>query len=517
MKYVKYLIVGVITQFLFACNSLDLSPEDYFGAGNFWKNETQVERYVLGLHSDLRDAYSTFYLLGEARGGTSKSGTSFVGTSLDNSSPIKTNTFSRHLTGVTNWGGLYAKVLNVNLLIERLETECSFLSESSRSYYLGQAYGLRAFYYFWLYRTYGGVPLVEDPEVINGVTGAETLYRARSSAKETMDFIKENLRLSEQYFGENWMSKKEKGMWSKAATLVLKAEVYLWSAKVTTQDQKPEVTDIQTAKNALQLLYGRFSLQSSFANVFTYENKGNDEIILAIRFEDGEMENNIRNFIYSPELFYMQFYDKEGEVMNDPLNSRGTGLLRHEYKWGLFAAMDDEDTRKYATFLDCYNEDGSAAGIVLRKFMGLINTNGNRVYCDDYVLYRYADVLLMLAETANMEGGDVAYYLNQVRQRAYGEKYNGSLHGYVNGSFGENELAILKERDKEFVWEGKRWFDLVRLQDDQHRSLAFSPSANYDDPSSVLKENEAYKLLWPIDVNTLSNDPKLVNNPGYEQ
>ncbi len=212
MKYVKYLIVGVITQFLFACNSLDLSPEDYFGAGNFWKNETQVERYVLGLHSDLRDAYSTFYLLGEARGGTSKSGTSFVGTSLDNSSPIKTNTFSRHLTGVTNWGGLYAKVLNVNLLIERLETECSFLSESSRSYYLGQAYGLRAFYYFWLYRTYGGVPLVEDPEVINGVTGAETLYRARSSAKETMDFIKENLRLSEQYFGENWMSKKEKGM-----------------------------------------------------------------------------------------------------------------------------------------------------------------------------------------------------------------------------------------------------------------------------------------------------------------
>ncbi len=251
--------------------------------------------------------------------------------------------------------------------------------------------------------------------------------------------------------------------------------------------------------------------------MFTYENKGNDEIILAIRFEDGEMENNIRNFIYSPELFYMQFYDKEGEVMNDPLNSRGTGLLRHEYKWGLFAAMDDEDTRKYATFLDCYNEDGSAAGIVLRKFMGLINTNGNRVYCDDYVLYRYADVLLMLAETANMEGGDVAYYLNQVRQRAYGEKYNGSLHGYVNGSFGENELAILKERDKEFVWEGKRWFDLVRLQDDQHRSLAFSPSANYDDPSSVLKENEAYKLLWPIDVNTLSNDPKLVNNPGYEQ
>lgn len=509
--------MGLSVQLMIACNSLDLSPEDYFGANNFWNNNTQVERYMLGLHSDLRDSYFSFYLLGEARGGTSKAGTSFVGTSLDNSSPIKTNTFTRHLTGVTNWNGLYARILNVNLFIDRVEKGCTFLSETDRDYYLGQAYGLRSLYYFILYRTYGGVPLVKEPKVTEGVTGAESLYLARSSAKETLDFIKSDIRLSEEHFGENWMIKKSKGMWSKAATLMLKAEIYLWSAKVTTADQSPAEGDIEKAGNALQQLTGRFSLQPSFGDVFSYDHKGNDEIIFAIRFEDGEQENAIKNFIYSPELFYMQFYDKDGEVMNDPLESKGNGLLRHEYKWGLFASMDEDDSRKRATFLDCYNADGTPGGVVLRKFMGIINSNGNRSYCDDYVVYRYADVLLMMAEVENMRGGDVAYYINSVRERAYGEKYVKSVYGYVNGSFGANELAILKERDKEFVWEGKRWFDLIRLQDDSRRSLAFSAAANYDDPTPVIKETEAYKLLWPIDVNTLNNDPKLINNPGYEQ
>lgn len=517
MKQFVYFLLWIVgTASFTACDSLDLYPEDWNGSETFWQNESQVEGYILGLHNDFRSAYTSFYLLGECRAGTQKAGTSFIGTSLDNSSPIKTNTFSKHQTGIENWNGLYSQILNTNIFISKVENECQFLGDAQRNYYLGQAYGLRAMYYFLLYRTFGGLPLVEKPSVLEGVTDARNLYTKRSSAKETLDFIKKDIQQSETRFGSNDEIKMQKGMWSKAATAMLKAEVYLWSAKVTTADQQPEATDIATARNALRPLLHAFSLLSDFKSVFSSENKGNEEIILAVRFADGEETNWMNYFVYDENLFKMQFYGANGTLMGDTLGVKGTGLLRHEYKWGLFDSMDDADSRKRATFLDCYDADGAPVAVVLRKFMGIINDNGNRSYADDYVVYRYADVLLMMAEIENAEHGDPAPYINQVRSRAYGAAYDEAVHGYKNGTYEENELAILRERDKEFVWEGKRWFDLVRLHDAAGRALAFSATANYDDPQAVLQASEAYKLLWPIDVNTLNNDPELVNNPGYE-
>lgn len=516
MKYIhNFSLLLIVVGLLSSCDALDLYPEDYYGTEDFWQNSAQVEGYMIGLHSNLRDKYQTFYILGEARGGTSKSGTSFIGTSINESSPIKTNTFSKHLTGVFNWDGLYSNILNVNLFIQKVEQECDFLEQHSRSYLLAQAYGLRAFYYFHLYKTFGGLPIIEQPRIMKGVTNAEDLYLKRSSAKVTLDFIKRDIEKSEELFGIDNTMKKEKSMWSRYATLMLKTEIYLWSAKVKTENQLPDMNDIHTAEQALLKVIGKFSLLPEFTDIFNYAYKGNDEIIFAIRFADGEKTNWVENFVYSGSL-KGQFYDKEGNALTDPLSLKGTGLLRHEYKWGLFSAMDDEDSRKRGTFLDCYNEDGSPAGIVLKKFMGIINSNGNRSYGDDYVMYRYADALLLMAEIQNAQGGDVAYYLNQIRERAYGDNYVEQRNGYKNGSYAVIELAILKERDKEFVWEGKRWFDLVRLHAEDGTSLAFSAEANYDDPSPVLKKSEAYKLLWPIDIETLNNDPELINNPGYE-
>ena len=59
--------------------------------------------------------------------------------------------------------------------------------------------------------------------------------------------------------------------------------------------------------------------------------------------------------------------------------------------------------------------------------------------------------------------------MNQIRQRAYGADF--SKHKYTNSDFKTNEMAILKERDKEFVNEGKRWFDVIRMKDAKEGKL----------------------------------------------
>ena len=143
--------------------------------------------------------------------------------------------------------------------------------------------------------------------------------------------------------------------------------------------------------------------------------------------------------------------------------------------------------------------------------------DGSTRYSDsDIHVYRYADVLLLLAEVENALGNteNVPAYINQIRERAYGTGYP----EYSDGGFAAHELAILKERDKEFVAEGSRWFDIIRLQDASKKPLAFSAAAaypvTYGGTATAVLSNENL-LLWPVDVNVLNNDNLITQTVGY--
>jgi starch-binding outer membrane protein, SusD/RagB family len=526
MKKAKYFSFAVALIMTFSsCSQLDLAPEDWYGSNNFWNNEAQVKGYIYGIHKQIRDNNINFWLMGEVRGGTLKltPSVSTTSVSMNYISPFIDQGFTKDKPGLTAWGlynnsSFYNKILNVNLAIQKVEEECSFLSDSNRQYYLGQLYGIRAFYYFWLYRTYGGVPIVTDAKVMEGVATAQELYLERSTPKATLDFIKADVLKSETAFGNNLTLTDNKSVWSKYATLMLKAEVYLWSAKVTTGDQAPSSTDITTAESALMSVKnsGTFSLLPNFADVFKYTNKGNNEIIFTQRFLDNEASNNVSQLVYDV-TFVANAYTKAGKLMGDTLLLKGVGLQRNEYDFPFWQAFSANDTRRNATFLDFYYKDKSGNltvnGTILRKFMGLLNATGNRVFADDIAIYRYADVLLMLAEVANKKGEDPSPYINAIRLRAYGSGYP----VYTNQNFAANELAILAEKDREFVFENKRWFDVVRMQDAAGKSLAFSsaPSLLYGRTAPLLATGEEYKLLMPVDVNTLNKDPELKQTPGY--
>jgi len=522
MRKLKILFLLVILSALVApsCDGvLDLAPEDFYSTGNFWNNEAQVEGFIHGLHNNMRAGHFSYFLLGEARGGLQRHGISSTATSLDHSSPIKDQDFTAQKTGVTAWAGLYGRLLHVNLAIQQLEEGTPFLSEASRNFFLGQVYGIRAFYYFWLYRTWGGVPIVTRVKVLDGVVSAEPLYRERATPKQTLDFIKEDINKSLQHFGNNLTIPGGRSLWSRFATLMLQAEVYLWSAKVTTGDQSPADTDLATAEAALREVRGRFSLQPIFRNVFAFANKGNSEIIFALRYTDPEATNFANLFVYSDPVFVGVKFDRNLRLLRDTLDLRGTGILRHEYIFPFFQSFHPLDTRRDATFLDFYdrvNNLPANGGLVLRKFLGRINPAGVRVFADDLPVYRYAETLLMLAEVINMRGGDPSPYINLVRQRAFGAAWNAVLHGHTNQGFEANELAILFERDREFVWENKRWFDVRRMRDGNGRALVFSPAVTYGRGTPVLNyATEAHKVLWPVDLITLGNDPLLTQTPGY--
>ena len=115
MKKFIYSIAGALLFGMASCDSLNLSPEDFAAAGNYWQNAEQVGTYMNGLHSTLRSDYSSPLNLGELRGGTMREGTSSINTSLNSSSIIR-NDLRTTSTGVSNWNGYYATILQLRLV-----------------------------------------------------------------------------------------------------------------------------------------------------------------------------------------------------------------------------------------------------------------------------------------------------------------------------------------------------------------------------------------------------------------
>lgn len=517
-----FISLAIISSSLFfaSCDKmdLDLAPEDYFSSNTFWKNTDQVNGAMIGLHTQLRNVQNNLFLLGEIRGGTFRDGTSFTGTASLNYASLVIQDIRENNPGMTKWANLYGQIFHVNNFIFQVE-KADYLTPEKKSYFLGQAYGLRAFYYFHLYRTYGRVPLITEAKVaISTPTSAEEVFAGRSKTeKETLDLIKADIDKSISSFNNDYTTQFQKAQWSLAASHMLKAEVYLWSAKVKTDNQAPTNTtaDLQTAISSLETIIPKYNLLPKFSEVFSTASvpasKGNNEVIFAVRYQQGEATSAFSAFLYAPTDDLSGYVDDKGvPVGKDPLQVASSGtLLRNEYKFALYELYDKADQRANATFMN-FNK-GNVQAIVLRKYLGTI-VEGIRNYSDDFPIYRLADAYLMLAEAKNKLGQDPTQEIMMVRNRAYGS--NAPL--FVNGSFEANELAIFYERTKEFVAEGKRWYDLRRMQDASGNPLVF----RQDLPLvGVLANSDAqrHKLLWPIDLETLAADPLLTNdqNPGY--
>ena len=515
MKQFKYILyVAIIAITATSCSkTLELAPEDYYGDGNFWQNESQVTNFMVGLHKQFRDNQFMFLRLGEMRGGgfsnEDRQNTSLSELTIINQAIEETS------AGVGSWAGFYGPILQLNLFIQKVEA-AGFLAAGTKDYLLGQAYAMRAYYYFHLLRTYGGVPIRLEPEVSNGNTDAVALRKARASEAEVLDVIKADVNKSLSLFGSAG-APADKSQWNLPAALMLKGEVYLWSAKVYNT-----TADLAEAKSALNAITGT-SLLPNFADAF--KNKNNSEIIFAIRYRDGEAEmgTGYSYFQYSTFNFdnlHVKDSTTLGPTLVDPLNIASAPaqiIQRYAYTFALFQSYDVTDKRRNATFYDYYKTSASGGDVVvtvrntaLVKFPGEMNAANRRVFTDDWPVYREADRLLMLAEIENAEGGDPSLYIQQIRDRAFGAGADPAP--FVNGSQDDNELAIFAERSKEFVYEGKRWYDIRRMKYGGE-PLVFISSSH---PYGVLdKGAQGYKILWPIEAAIWTNDPLVDQTPGY--
>lgn len=488
---------SILVVFLFAgscTKDLELKPVSEISGTSFWKTENDATGALYGMYARVRgDMAFNYFFWGEAR--SEVIGVSPIGSAgydlyfnnvltEDNVNPVYPNIN-------TTWLGLYSAIHDANLILKYVP-DISFTSEEKKNSILAQAYAMRAFIYFIMAKTWGDVVLVTDPT--EGYD--KSIQRERTSVDQVFTQIKSDVNTAVSLFADN-VYPPGRYLWSKPAVQTLKGDIYLWTAK-RMGGGDADVTEALAALN--DAATSDLELQTDFASIFSYANKGNKEIIMSIRLQDLEGPTNVYNFMTIGAIG--QFTPANiTQESKDILTGLGgfaymvpSEIVRNQF------TMDDQ--RKNVTFHDVYTEDelGNETYYIsiVNKFRGAPGIGSK----DDIIIYRYADLLLMIAEAKNALGQDPSQEINLVRQRAYGANF--AAHEFVNGTEEANDEAILKERLLELAYEGKRWWDLIRFD------KAFDIV-----PSLQNRQADQYLLLFPISESTLSIEPMVQQNPGF--
>lgn len=361
------------------------------------------------------------------------------------------------------WANFNNNVYRCNLLLDQIDG--ANFAENLKKQYKGEAMFIRALNYFNMYRIWGGVPATKHV-----VSAAEALKVARYSDEQMFDLIAGDLKeiVDNNYLPETYSS-ADMGRATSGAAKALLGKVYLTFHKWT------------EAKDILSQLIGKYQLVSPIAQVFDVDNKNNNEIIFAVHFNK-EIEGEGHSYWYN-----LTNASDDTNQTSSLLNTFPTGDARKD----LITYVQVEKTvRLMNKFYDTKSPTFKTVG-------------------NDQILLRYADVLLMYAEALNeiqydaSEGSLALKYLNAVRQRA-------GISNLTAKQLPTQEKfrkGILVERQREFPYEGQRWFDLVRM--------GFA--------KSVMAENgveiKDYQLLFPIpqqEIEKVGNKSILWQNPGYD-
>ena len=456
-----------------------------------------------GAYARFRAYNSTFYQLGEMRSELWADGlfTESVDGGLQN---LYRHNISTLNVPFSDWAGFYNLIYNINNIIDVFPQ--TPVSDDIKKRALAEMYGMRAYVYYTMLRTWGDVPLNTEP--IQTISNASDTYKPRTPEDSVVALIKADIEKSLELFGpSNVLPAGKRVIWSRVATQVLKGDVYLW----TGTHKGGGNADFTTAKAALteirNMQGATLNLNTNYAHTFDPTRKNNNpEIIFAINYELGQATMGMFG---SFQVNAIQANTLSLEQAPAPTVSSAYPYVNGANRIGFNQAMitrltaGTPDQRISNTFRIMYsnNPPHSVRGILLTKYLG--STSGTtQIYNNDYPVYRYADVLLLLAEAKTKLGESPSDEINAIRQRAYGSAYT----PHVSGTVTENMNAILEEYLREFIGEGKRWWALRRAGD-SYVYANINPA--YLSPSSTAK------FLLPLSMGMLNADPLLKQTTGY--
>lgn len=405
----------------------------------------------------------------------------------------------------THWLALYQIVTRANQVLAGLDN-VTFAKPETKAQYQAEAKFIRALTYFHLVRKWGDVPLVTVP--LNSAEAVKT-NTLREKKEKVYQQIVADLTDAVNSALPDVQPAASKGRVSKVAANALLGQVYLTMA--TTLDAANRVTNLNQAKTYLTNAYAKRTFgqlkEIPYADVFDVAKKTtNAEIIFQIVYKQGDIN-------YSSGIAAAN--QAQGETINSLRATTGSG---GNVKPDLVKAYEDGDLRK--DFSIRFANAANVKDYFITKFRDVSSTAGTLGYGgNDWILLRYADVMLLLAETNLYLGDEPAAIalLDQVRERAKLPTYAVSkATPTYSAKFPTLKLAILHERRVELAFENQRWFDLIRTFTPTELVAYFQAKPQADYGVGKLANIGPKDYYYPIPSDEVKLSPeKMYQNPGY--
>ena len=514
----KFIIILVLLSVvLTSCKktALDLNPPDKLSTQTFWKTESDADLALTGCYNFLYaqgGGYSTSQYQVMAWDNFSDNsygqynyggGTSALSSGL---SPGVFDTYN--LFQSSYYVNNYSAIASINYFLANVG---KVLTGDKLNQYKAEGYFLRAFNYYWLAVLYGNVIITTaDPYTLD-----YSKHMAKSSRADVLKLVEADLDLAIASLPDVSYS----GHAVKGTAQGYKVRALLFEKKYA-----------EAATLANQIINGaKFSLNTSYpANFYKPAQNNSPEIMFSVKYQ-------LPNLSHQDNGISVSLLRWKGEM--------GTQDLVNDYE-----AADGKDTTSSAVYIKgkpYENRDprmrmtmffpgdtkaqgwpftgslavgtpGKDSWIVgyypVKKWLDptLVDPDYGSKGDNDFVLLRYADILLMYAEAQNeVSGPDLNAYnaINSVRARV---NMPGLLPGLSQAQFREK---VRHERRVEFAMEGIRYFDLRRWGIATQKLNGFAQNPLF--PAVKAKYADNYDL-WPIPQTEIDrNAPELVQNPGY--
>ncbi|MDB5264029.1 MAG: hypothetical protein JWQ14_3312, partial [Adhaeribacter sp.] len=403
------------------------------------------------------------------------------------------------INGSWEWGYRVVAAANINLAA----LKASPLQVEGKETVIAELRLLRAFAYFWLMDMFGNVPiLTEDTPAGNTAqsTRAQVYAFVESEIKAALPDLKDDKSIVVY------------SRFTQGAANTLLAKLYL-NAQVYTGT--PKWQEALAATNAVIGAKAGYGLNPNYLENFSVNNGSipatYQENILAVPYDKvlaTGMNWQMRTLHYAQGGAYQlsanpwngfatraEFYNSFSE--GDKRKSMWLAGPQRDNTGSVIRFTDAVDNQnKELNFTPTISSLEKALGNEgVRNVKYEVQRNNTRNDQDnDFVLFRFADVLLMKAEASLRLGNttpDAIQLVNQVRARAG--------VGPIN-SITLDEL--LAERGRELAWEGWRRNDLIRF-------------GKWNSPWQFKPVSEPFRILFPIPAQQLSSNPNLKQNPGY--
>ena len=485
MKYFKYIALILMVNITVSCSDfLDAELNSAITTDSYYKNVDELENGLIGVYAGIKGVNSSskddshgvqweFYVTEMRTDNTSTKSPDSEDASdagqMESFAVLPTNNFV-----LNYYTSSFETIYRANVILSNLDV----VEDAQDAVAIeGEAKFLRAYSYFNLVRLFGDLPLIDRVVTPSEVEAQFT----RVDTDLIYDLIVSDLEAAANGIADHGYKTRA----SKDAAKALLAKVYL------TIGTSESYTKAQLLCEDI-INGGNYKLEN-FEDVFYSEL--NDEVIFAIGYNSGIQDNS--------QIFSAEWMNAQGNTSGvnyattdavAAIDARGGNRTVNSYREDpltLFGGTIRYQVAKYFP-------DGESGGSDGQTFTGLPQLAGN-----DWIVLRYADVLLMHAE-AILAGGvettssnAIGSYM-EVRERA----------GFTDRPSTLTKLELLAERRVELAFENQRLFDLIRFNEAQSTLSTFATANGFTFTST--------DLLLPIPQNEINLSQGVMNqNPGY--